>query len=168
MGTFGVNCASYWWTRVAACGVRATHHLLNSLAITRRGRIAIVLSYCLTALQYPFKWLGVETEYSSYGLGLTEKRAGWLVAWLREKIQARNVDGARLAISLHGAFPGAAICLVLRYPRPPGSHDDTHHVEGPFQFGWQIGDRLQRPSMGGRLHGDSPGLRGAVVLPGSR
>ena len=21
VGTFGVNCASYWWTRVAACGI---------------------------------------------------------------------------------------------------------------------------------------------------
>ena len=75
---------------------------LESLATTRRGRIAIVFSYCyLTALGYPFKWsktrggyrvewLGVETEYSSYRLGLTEKRAGWLVAWLRE-----NVTGHR-------------------------------------------------------------------------
>ena len=53
---------------------------LESLATTRRGRIAIVLSYCyLTALGYPFKWsktrkgyrvkwLGMETEYSSYRL----------------------------------------------------------------------------------------------------
>ena len=24
VGTFGVNCASYWWTRIAACGIRAT------------------------------------------------------------------------------------------------------------------------------------------------
>ena len=54
VGTFGVNCASHWWTRIAACGVRATHHLLGpcpidmllyaddleSLATTKRGRIA--------------------------------------------------------------------------------------------------------------------------------
>ena len=46
-----VNCASYWWTQIAACGVRATHHLLGpcpidmllyaddleSLATTKRG-----------------------------------------------------------------------------------------------------------------------------------
>ena len=25
LGTFGVNCASYWWTRIAACRIRATH-----------------------------------------------------------------------------------------------------------------------------------------------
>ena len=60
--------------------------------LSKGGRIAIVLSYCyLTALAYPFKWsktrggyrvewLGMETEYSSFRLGLTEKRASWLVA----------------------------------------------------------------------------------------
>ena len=32
-GTFGVNCASYWWTRIAACGIRATHHLLGRCPI---------------------------------------------------------------------------------------------------------------------------------------
>ena len=55
VGTFGVNCASYWWTRVAACGIRATHHLLGrcpidmllyaddleSLATTRRGQLLL-------------------------------------------------------------------------------------------------------------------------------
>ena len=33
VGTFGVNCASYWWTRVAACGIRGTHHLLGRCPI---------------------------------------------------------------------------------------------------------------------------------------
>ena len=28
-----MNCASYWWTRIAACGIRATHHLLGSCLI---------------------------------------------------------------------------------------------------------------------------------------
>ena len=46
----------------------------------------------------------METEYSSY----TEKRASWLVAWLREKIRAGNVNGKEIgfaAISLGEAFP---------------------------------------------------------------
>ena len=29
VGTFGVSCASYWWTRIWAAGIRATHHLLG-------------------------------------------------------------------------------------------------------------------------------------------
>ena len=61
----------------------------------------------------------METEYSSYRLGLTEKRAGWL------KSRARNV---------------AAIGRGLSWGRyTPGPHDDTHHAESPLH-------RLQRPS----------------------
>ena len=79
VGTFGVNCASYWWTRIAAAGLRATYHLigpcpldmllyaddLESLATARRGRVGIVLSYSyLSAMGYPFKWPkpGEDTE----------------------------------------------------------------------------------------------------------
>ena len=29
VGIFGLSCASYWWTRVAACGLRLTYHLLG-------------------------------------------------------------------------------------------------------------------------------------------
>ena len=128
---------------------------LESLATTWRGRIAVVLSYCyLTALGYPFKWsktrggyrvewLGMESEYSSYRLGLTEKRARWLVTWLREKSRAGNVTAKEMAqgwgrlgfaaiSGLGEAIPGAAKCLVVSHPRPSGSHDDTHHAEGPL------------------------------------
>ena len=33
VGTFGVCCASYWWTRIVAAGLRATHHLLGKLPL---------------------------------------------------------------------------------------------------------------------------------------
>ena len=71
VGAFGVNCASYWWTRIAAAGLRATLQLLRklpldlllyaddleSLATTAKGRMGIVLSYLyLAAMGYPFKW----------------------------------------------------------------------------------------------------------------
>ena len=50
----------------------------------------------------------METEYSSY-LGLTEKRAGWLVAWLREKIRAHNrLPGVKMPINK------SISCLVTR------------------------------------------------------
>ena len=29
VGTFGVSCASYWWTCISAAEIRATHHLLG-------------------------------------------------------------------------------------------------------------------------------------------
>ena len=123
VGAFGVNCASYWWTRIAAAGLRAVRHLLGkiplglllyaeSLATTARGRVGIVLSYLyLSAMGYPFKWsktrggfrvewLGMETEYSSYKLGLAQKRASWLVNWLREKVRDGQVTSREMAQSL--------------------------------------------------------------------
>ena len=56
---------------------------------------------------YRVEWLGMETEYSSYRLDLTEKRAGWLVAWLREKSQAGNVTAKEMAhrLSRLGLLP---------------------------------------------------------------
>ena len=72
VGTFGLSCASYWWTRIAACGLRLTYHLLGPgfpldlllyaddlEAVGRgpRGRRGIPLSYLfLATLRYPFKW----------------------------------------------------------------------------------------------------------------
>ena len=110
VGTFGLSCASYWWTRIAACGLRLTYHLLGpdfpldlllyaddleAMGKGPRGRRGILLSYLfLATLGYPFKWaktrggfrvewLGMETEYPTYKLGLSLKRATWLVEWLR-------------------------------------------------------------------------------------
>ena len=72
VGTFGVSCASYWWTRISAAGIRATHNLsgpefmldlllyaddLESLGVGRSGRKGIPLSYCFMSLfGFPFKW----------------------------------------------------------------------------------------------------------------
>ena len=64
---------------------------LESLEVGPLGRKGIPLSYCfMSLLGFPFKWaktrgglrvewLGMETEYNSYRLGLTKKRAAWLV-----------------------------------------------------------------------------------------
>ena len=64
VGTFGLSCASYWWTRIAACGLRLTYHLLGpsfpldmllyaddleSTGRGARGRMGIPLSYLFLA-----------------------------------------------------------------------------------------------------------------------
>ena len=154
VGTFGVNCASYWWTWISAAG----YHLiglcpldrllsaddLESLATSREGRIRIVLSYSyLSAMGYPFKWaktcarfrvewLGMETEYSGYRLGLTEKRSGWLVSWLRDKVELGHVTATEMCG--YFAVPGPSLCLVLSDTRPIEAYEDTGYAEGPFHL----------------------------------
>ena len=53
----------------------------------------------------------METEYSSYRLGLTEKRA----SWLRKKIRAGNVAAKEMAQGL-GRLGFAAISLDWERP----------------------------------------------------
>ena len=124
VATFGLSCASYWWTRIAACGLRLTYHLLGpgfpldmllyaddleSMGRGAKGRRGIPLSYLyLAALGYPFKWaktrggfrvewLGMETEYPSYKLGLSLKRATWLVEWLRGLAESGKAEARSFA-----------------------------------------------------------------------
>ena len=77
--TFGVSCASYWWTRISAAGIRATHHLLGpefmldllhaddleSLGLGASGWKGI-LSYCYmnVVTRFPFKWFMLLTHAS--------------------------------------------------------------------------------------------------------
>ena len=98
----GLSCASYWWTRVAACGAQA------NLPLAGPGLPARPPPLCRRSGSYgegssstkghfpelpvpndpllPLRpggfrveWLGMETEYPTYKLGLSLKRATWLV-----------------------------------------------------------------------------------------
>ncbi|CAE7693021.1 DSK1, partial [Symbiodinium necroappetens] len=142
VGTFGLSCASYWWTRIAACGVRLVYHLLGpkfpldlllyaddleSLGRTPAGRQGIPLSYLfLATLGYPFKWpkarggfrvewLGMETDYPGHQLGLSKKSAGWLVEWLRDKATRGRVTAKEFSQGL-GRLGFAAIALDWERP----------------------------------------------------
>ncbi|CAE7312401.1 abhd17c, partial [Symbiodinium microadriaticum] len=142
VGTFGLSCASYWWTRIAACGVRLVYHLLGprfpldlllyaddleSLGRTPAGRQGIPLSYLfLATLGYPFKWpktrggfrvewLGMETDYPGHQLGLSKKRADWLVEWLRDKATRGRVSAKEFSQGL-GRLGFAAMALDWERP----------------------------------------------------
>ena len=110
VGTFGVASAGYWWSRISGGGIRLMHHVtgrrflelllyaddLEAIAGDRAGRRGIVISYAaLAALGFPFKWaktcggfvvewVGFETAYSSFKLGLSRRRAEWLTRWCME------------------------------------------------------------------------------------
>ena len=190
VGTFGVSCASYWWTRISAAGIRATHHLLGpefmldlllyaddleSLGVGLSGRKGIPLSYCFMSLfGFPFKWaktrvgfrvewLGMGTEYSSYRLGLTLKRANWLVHWLRGIVKNGSVTARDMSQGL-GRLGFAAIALDWERPFLGPLYAWSSAIQGktgPMKLpvmlknllGWladtfEGGDRLQKPDRG--------------------
>ena len=74
----------------------------------------------------------METEYSSYRLGLTETRASWLVAWLRGKIRAGNVTAKEVAQGL-GRLGFAAMSLDWERAFPGGRYTPGLPL---FRVGW--------------------------------
>ncbi|OLQ03582.1 Anthranilate N-benzoyltransferase protein 2 [Symbiodinium microadriaticum] len=112
VGTFGLSCASYWWTRIAE---------------RLQGDRAFPFSYLfLATLGYPFKWpktrggfrvewLGMETDYPGHQLGLSKKRADWLVEWLRDKATRGRVSAKEFSQGL-GRLGFAAMALDWERP----------------------------------------------------
>ena len=136
VGTFGLSCASYWWTRIAACGLRLTYHLLGpdfpldlllyaddleAMGKGPKGRRGIPLSYLfLATLGYPFKWaktrggfrvewLGMETEYPTY----------------KPPIQARPASALASVKKLNGAALSSSGSRF--YSLPPDSRRSASH-----------------------------------------
>ena len=183
VGTFGLSCASYWWTRIAACGLRLTYHLLGpdfpldlllyaddleAMGKGPCGRRGIPLSYLfLATLGYPFKWaktrggfrvewLGMETEYPTYKLGLSLKRATWLVEWLRLLARTGKTEAKAFAQGL-GRL-GFASAWSSAVQGKPGALTLPTMVR--VLCGW-LADRLES---GGRLQKPEPLLEGEAPL----
>ena len=124
VGTFGVASTPYWWGRLSGSLLRLAHYLLGplvpvelllyaddleALGIGPEGRKGLVLAYCyLTAVGSPFKWskqrgglitewIGLTTDYSRYAFGLSEKRADWLVNWIGDLLEKKEVDTREFA-----------------------------------------------------------------------
>ena len=151
VGTFGLSCASYWWTRIAACGLRLTYHLLGpgfpldlllyaddleAMGRGPRGRRGIPLSYLfLATLGYPFKWAKTRG-----GFRVEWQRATWLVEWLRllartGKTEAKafaqglgRLGFASIALDWERPFLGPLhACMVVRCPGEAWTPDATDH-----------------------------------------
>ena len=106
-----------------------------------RGRRGIPLSYLfLATLGYPFKWaktrggfrvewLGMETEYPTYKLGLSLKRATWLADWLRLLARTGRTEAKAFAQGL-GRLGFASIALDWERPFLGPLHAWSSAVQG--------------------------------------
>ena len=105
----------------------------------------------------------METEYSSYRLGLTLKRASWLVHWLRGIVKNGSVTARDMSQAL-GRLGFAAIALDWERPFLGPLYAWSSAIQGktgPMKLpvmlrilmGWladrfEGGDRLQKPDRG--------------------
>ena len=94
----------------------------------------------------------METEYSSYRLGLTRKRANWLVHWLREVVKSGSVTARDMSQGV-GRLGFAAIALDWERPFLSPLYAWSSAIQGktgPMKLPdcLEGGDRRQKPEMG--------------------
>eukprot|EP00438_Fugacium_kawagutii_P035385 Skav201844 [mRNA] locus=scaffold484:280511:282334:- [translate_table: standard] len=150
VGTFGIASTPYWWARISGALLRLTHYIvgpgfpvemllyvddLEVIAPGIKGRIGAVLSFIvMSSMGAPFKWkkqrggwvtewIGINSDYRNFSLGLTEKRAAWLCEWMESVIRRKEITEAEFSAGL-GRLSFAA--LALPWERP---------LLGPL-FGW--------------------------------
>ena len=116
------------------------------------------------------EWLGMETEYPTYKLGLSLKRATWLVDWLRLLARTGRTEAKAFAQGL-GRLGFASIALDWERPFLGPLHAWSSAVQGKpgaltlpsmvrVLCGW-LADRLES---GGRLQKPEPLLEGEAPL----
>eukprot|EP00435_Cladocopium_sp_Y103_P055789 s679_g18.t1 len=142
VGTFGITSTPYWWGRLSGSMIRLCRYLLcpgvpielllyaddlEAMGIGREGRKGAALTYIyLSALGAPFKWkkqrgglctewVGLTTDYGAYAFGLSQKRADWLVEWIRGVCKEKLVDPRVFAAGL-GRLGFAATALPWEKP----------------------------------------------------
>ena len=141
VGTFGIASTPYWWGRLSAALMRLGHVLLGpapieallyaddleTMGVGKEGRRCQVLLFVLlAAFGSPFKWkkqrgglvtewIGLTTDYGSYSLGLSERRASWLVDWISRVCQRKLVWPGEFASCL-GRLGFAATALPWEKP----------------------------------------------------
>ena len=141
-GTFGVGSAAYWWARLSGCLVRALHGLLGRAwaiemllfaddleleAANHTEREAVVLAiFFFKILGAPFKnkkfrggfsveWIGLYICNKSYALGVSKRRAEWLIRWMTAVIDEGTVGTLVFAGGL-GRLNFAASALYHERP----------------------------------------------------
>ena len=142
VGTFGVSCAAYWWSRLFATVLRTAHYLLSieesgevltyaddvefiaASPSERKGATKFLVF--LTALGTPFKWeklrgglatdwIGFHTDYVLKQLGLSVKRAEWISTWCNDLVADLRVLPAAFVSGL-GRLGYAANSLYWEKP----------------------------------------------------
>ena len=142
VGTFGVASTPYWWARLSAALMRTVYWVLGDsfpddmllyaddlevLAVGREGRVGAVLAFSLmAALGAPFKWakqrggltsewIGLTTDYRTFSMGLSERRAGWLIDWIGSLRLRKEVEYREFSAGL-GRLGFAALALPWERP----------------------------------------------------
>ena len=127
VGTFGISSAPYWWTRVGAAVLRLAHGILGggralTLLLFSDDWLAlaygagyddpfVILLLFFSAIRMPLSWtkvktgevlswVGYEVNVKEFRLGISERRAAWLISWYDRVLGAGVVAMAELQQAL--------------------------------------------------------------------
>ena len=168
VGTFGVSSASYYWSRVSAAVGRLTQYLISQYATTwimlladdyhvevggKHFRPALLVFFLLCeVVGCPLSWnktnggtvtnwVGFELLLREHALGLTERRAAWVVKWARETASAAVVHVRAFEEALGRiVFATSALELLRPFLSPlyafatSGPRDSVRPVPGYVSF----------------------------------
>ena len=168
VGTFGVSSASYYWSRVSAAVGRLTQYLISQYATTwimlladdyhvevggKHFRPALLVFFLLCeVVGCPLSWnktnggtvtnwVGFELLLKEHALGLTERRAAWVVKWARETASAAVVHVRAFEEALGRiVFATSALELLRPFLSPlyafatSGPRDSVRPVPGYVSF----------------------------------
>ena len=142
VGTFGVTSTPYWWSRLSAAFMRIMHQVvgpdfpieallyaddLEMMGPGKKGRMGAVLGYvAMAAVGTPFKWkkqrgglvtewVGFNTDYRTYSMGLTERRSQWVQDWISQLEERKEVSDREFAAGL-GRLSFASLALPWERP----------------------------------------------------
>jgi hypothetical protein len=117
-GTYGVASAAYWWGRIGAALVRLVHYTWGSFLpgwlmlfaddwdVAARGRrfreiilvfilllqiLGVPLSWHKCAGGFRYNWCGYELCRREWALGISARRADWLLLWFDRVIRDRKI-----------------------------------------------------------------------------
>ena len=114
VGTFGIGSAGYWWGRLAGiisrCALSMTgsseffylifaDDIKMSAAGPEKFELLIMVLFFWALLGCPFswrktrggmrtEWIGFAIDYTRFEMGLSEKRAAWIIRWLTDLLAA--------------------------------------------------------------------------------
>ena len=101
---------------------RSTRPAGDPVELHLPGGHGLPLQVAKDAGQLQVEWLGMETDYVGYRLGLSPKRASWLVDWLRNLAKEGRVEAKPMSQGLGrlshwtGSVPSWRPCMPGRRP----------------------------------------------------
>ena len=166
VGTYGFGSAAYWWGRFAAASlVRLAQCLANGIpieallyaddffwcALDRAGvdRLGFCV-FLMSALGLEFKWpkfrggtsapcIGYWVEVRTFQLGLSEKRAQWLIGWIRARLESGMVEMADFTAVLGRISFALSPLMHLRpFAAPLFAWGTAVGRRGPKRMPWSV------------------------------